>query len=74
MERMELAAALSLAEILARTRFGIAIAAMINMIATTISNSISENPAAAHEHDLGCRHVIRNSDLLFEDIFAGEGP
>jgi len=34
----------SLAEILARNRLGIAIAAMMRMIATTISNSISEKP------------------------------
>src|SRR5882672_12652547 len=34
----------SLADILARSRFGIAIAAMIKMIATTISNSIKEKP------------------------------
>ena len=34
----------SFALILARSRFGIAIAAMIRMIATTISNSINENP------------------------------
>jgi len=34
----------SLAAILARSIFGIAIAAIIRMIATTISNSISENP------------------------------
>jgi hypothetical protein len=34
----------SLAAMRARNRFGIAIAAMIKMIATTISNSISEKP------------------------------
>ena len=34
----------SLAAILARSRFGIAIAAMIRMIATTICSSISEKP------------------------------
>ena len=43
-ERTEAAAEDSLAEILARSRFGMAIAAMIKMIATTISNSINENP------------------------------
>jgi hypothetical protein len=42
--RTELAADDSLAEIRARNRFGIAIAAMIRIIATTISNSISEKP------------------------------
>src|SRR5438874_9792567 len=41
---MMLAADDSLAEMRARSRFGIAIAAMIKMIATTISNSISEKP------------------------------
>jgi len=40
----ELAADDSLAEMRARNRFGIAMAAMIRMIATTISNSISEKP------------------------------
>src|SRR5579862_16818 len=44
MVRIELAAADSLAAIRARSKFGIAIAAMIRMIATTISNSISEKP------------------------------
>src|SRR5215469_3205434 len=44
MVRIELAAADSLAAIRARSRFGIAIAAMIRMIATTINNSISEKP------------------------------
>jgi hypothetical protein len=33
-----------LAAIFARSKFGIAMAAMIKMIATTISNSISEKP------------------------------
>src|SRR5690348_883624 len=42
--RTELAADDSLAEIRARSKFGIAMAAMIRMIATTISNSISEKP------------------------------
>src|ERR1700704_2406314 len=44
MVRIPLAAADSLAAIRARSRFGIAMAAMIRMIATTISNSISEKP------------------------------
>src|ERR1019366_4849603 len=34
----------SLAAILERSKFGIAIAAMIRMIATTINNSINEKP------------------------------
>src|ERR1700678_1692376 len=44
MERSEAAADESLAAILARIKLGIAIAAMIRMIATTISSSISEKP------------------------------
>src|SRR5690348_18360662 len=44
MVRIELAADDSLAAMRARSRFGIAMAAMIRMIATTISNSISEKP------------------------------
>jgi hypothetical protein len=42
--RMEPTAEASLAAIRDRRRFGIAIAAMIRIIATTISNSISEKP------------------------------
>jgi hypothetical protein len=37
-------AAASLAAILERSKFGIAIAAMIKMMATTINNSINEKP------------------------------
>ncbi len=44
MVRMALTADDSLAAIRARNKFGMAIAAMIRMIATTISNSISEKP------------------------------
>ena len=44
MVRTVAAAEDSLAAILARSRLGIAIAAMTRMIATTINNSISENP------------------------------
>ena len=44
MLRTEPTAEDSLAAILARSRFGMAIAAMIRMIATTISNSINEKP------------------------------
>src|SRR5215471_13283074 len=44
MLRTEPTAEDSLALILARSRFGIAIAAMIKMIATTINNSINEKP------------------------------
>src|SRR6266446_10802962 len=44
MVRTEATADDSLAAIRARSKFGMAIAAMIRMIATTISNSISEKP------------------------------
>src|ERR1700685_2555178 len=44
MVRIEPTADASLAAMRARSKFGIAIAAMIKMIATTISNSISEKP------------------------------
>src|SRR5438105_9262643 len=44
MVRSELTADASLAAMRARSKFGIAIAAMIRMIATTISNSINEKP------------------------------
>src|ERR1700726_1029389 len=44
MVRIELAADDSFAAVRSRSRFGIAIAAMIRIIATTISNSISEKP------------------------------
>src|ERR1700730_9372912 len=42
--RRELTAEASLAAILERMKLGMAMAAMINMIATTINNSIRENP------------------------------
>src|SRR5579863_64518 len=42
--RSEATADASLAAIFERSKFGIAIAAMIKMIATTISNSINEKP------------------------------
>src|SRR5215469_1377308 len=45
MVRMEETAEDSLAAIRARSKFGMAIAAMIKMIATTISSSMSEKPA-----------------------------
>jgi hypothetical protein len=44
MVRIELTADDSLAAIRARSKLGMAMAAMIKMIATTISNSISEKP------------------------------
>jgi hypothetical protein len=45
MVRIDPTADASFAAIRARNRFGIAMAAIIKMIATTISNSISENPS-----------------------------
>ena len=50
--RVACTAADSLAEMRARSRFGIAIAAMIKMIATTISNSINEKPELARARAL----------------------
>src|SRR5215467_10680546 len=47
MARSEPTAEASSAEIRARKRLGMAIAAMIKMIATTIKSSISENPFCA---------------------------
>ena len=44
MVRMELAAEASLAEMRARSRFGIAIEAIIRMMLTTIRSSINEKP------------------------------
>ena len=44
MVRIELTEDDSLAAMRARNRLGIAMAAMIKMIATTINNSINENP------------------------------
>src|SRR6476620_7472141 len=44
MVRIELTEEASLAAMRARSKFGIAIAAMIRMIATTINNSINEKP------------------------------
>jgi hypothetical protein len=44
MVRTEVAAEASLADILACTKLGMAMAAMIRIIATTISSSIRENP------------------------------
>jgi hypothetical protein len=44
MVRIDATADDSFAAIRARNRFGIAMAAMIRMIATTISNSMSEKP------------------------------
>src|SRR5947207_857570 len=50
----------SLALIFARSRFGIAIAAMIRMIATTISSSISEKPF--------CLRIVPFSLVMFLNL------
>src|SRR6266478_3100928 len=63
MVRTEATADDSLAAIRARSKFGMAIAAMIRMIATTISNSISEKP-----------FCFRISFSLFSDLKFGLYP
>ncbi len=55
---MVLAAAESLAAIRARSKLGMAMAAMIKMIATTISSSIKEKP-----------FCLRIRDLLWESFY-----
>ena len=50
--RSEATADASFAEMRARSKFGIAIAAMIRMIATTIKSSISEKPFCLVAHSL----------------------
>src|SRR6266852_1157055 len=70
--RVAAAAADSLAEILARIKLGIAIAAMIRMIATTINNSINEKPF--------CFFIIfkfpfpENLDATYTRIFLADYP
>lgn len=63
--RIDADADASFAEILARSRFGNAIAAMIRIIATTIRSSIKENPS--------CRFIeVRSSHIVclhFDDRF-----
>src|ERR1039458_6303500 len=61
----EAAADESLAAIRARIRLGIAIAAMIRMMATTISSSISEKPF--------CCFRISFFPSSFVDLHAGHG-
>src|SRR5215472_4883532 len=67
MVRIDPAAEDSFADILARMKFGIAIAAMIKMIATTISNSIREKPFCflmnspwEHEYRARAHRRLRN--------------
>jgi len=56
MVRSDDAAEVSLAAILARNKFGIAMAAMIKMIATTMSSSSIEKPFCLHISDFTSRH------------------
>src|SRR5579859_113988 len=56
MVRIDATADDSLAAMRARSKFGIAIAAMIRMIATTISSSISEKPF--------CLRILKSFSLL----------
>src|SRR5713101_4365511 len=62
----EAAADASLACMRARNRLGIAIAAIMRIIATTINNSISEKPFCA-------RFMKMNSDRC-ERFFSNRGP
>src|SRR6266481_8231828 len=57
MVRMLAAAAESLADIFDRSRLGIAMAAMIRIIATTISNSINEKPF--------CLRILEKSPVIY---------
>src|SRR5215469_3655266 len=76
MARTAAAAEDSFAAILARSRFGMAMAAMIRMIATTMSSSISEKPFCCrivqpHAHLLQLTHhpspacVVTNGDYFW---------
>src|SRR5271156_2186553 len=73
MVRSDATADASFAAIRARSRFGIAIAAMIKMIATTISNSISEKPFCFCKCVL---HPMGDPDLATMTVtqFAFGGP
>src|SRR5271154_836392 len=63
MVRMDATADDSLAAMRARSKFGIAIAAMIRMMATTISSSINEKPF--------CLRILCESLFLWK-YFVGE--
>src|SRR5579862_4278734 len=66
MLRMALPAEASLAAIRARSKLGMAIAAMIRMIATTISSSIRENPPlGAFTPDLAGLPLISICTVVF---------
>src|SRR5690349_25069677 len=67
MVRMDCTAEASLAEILARNRLGIAMAAMIRIIATTINSSIREKP-------LLCLECFITSRVPFEKVQAHLTP
>src|ERR1700730_11812055 len=67
MVRMEAAADASLAAMRARSKFGIAIAAMIRMIATPISNSINEKPFCFR---ISFSPLLRYEILVFTDPLA----
>jgi hypothetical protein len=58
MVRSELTAEASLAAMRARSKFGIAMAAMIKMIATTIKSSISENPFCLLRIQFSPREIV----------------
>src|ERR1700731_3472027 len=78
MVRIEAAADDSLAAIRARSKFGIAIAAMIRMMATTISSSISEKPFCFRISICPLVSVFRKFMLVTDDsvgmIMALAGP
>src|SRR6266496_5722198 len=63
MVRIDATADDSLAAMRARSKFGIAIAAMIRMMATTINNSISENPLCSCPEwfIFSCPSILRRS-------------
>src|SRR5437867_8238118 len=76
MVRIELAAADSLADMRARSKFGMAIAAIIKMIATTISNSINEKPFCSLPLSGGGRQWTRmpGDALLGKTLLYFEEP
>src|SRR5207244_3553993 len=75
MVRTDAAADDSLAAIRARSRFGMAIAAMIRMIATTISNSISEKPFCLRiSFSLISMPIVSGVLRLTSRRVAGKGP
>src|ERR1035441_7849026 len=68
--RSEATAEASLAAILERSKFGIAIAAMIKIIATTISNSINEKPFCLFRILIAPIGIIENLSLLYIQCFT----